>query len=141
MDARKSALKAGDKIKKDAFISVLARIQNIEKESKIDNLSDQDVIAILTKSIKERKESAIMFTNGNRLELAEKENLEIEALSVFLPKQLTQDDIEKVVKETISTTGALSIKDMGKVMGILKPKMQGKTDMGSLGAYVKSLLT
>jgi uncharacterized protein YqeY len=137
----KSALRAGDKTKKAALVSVLARIQNIEKEKNVENLSDQDVIAVLTKSIKERKESAKMFTDGNRPELAEKENLEIVTLSLFLPEQLSQEDISELVKGAISHTNALSIKDMGKVMGILKPKMQGKVDMGSVGAYVRGLLT
>ena len=103
-------------------------------------VSDSEVLQILGKMVKQRLESAKAYEEGGRLELAEKERLEIRVIEDFLPRQLDDGEVRKAIDAAISATGANSIRDMGKVMGALKSKYTGQMDFGSVGAEVKSRL-
>ncbi|WP_417261615.1 GatB/YqeY domain-containing protein [Celeribacter sp.] len=103
-------------------------------------VSDDDVLGILGKMVKQRQESAKAFEEGARLELAEKERAEITIIEEFLPRQLNADEVTKAVEDAISETGADSIRDMGKVMGALKAKYTGQMDFGAAGPMVKAQL-
>jgi uncharacterized protein YqeY len=104
-------------------------------------VSDGDLLVILSKMVKQRQESARAYEEGGRLELAEKELLEITVIEEFLPRQLTSDETEKAIAFAITECGANSIRDMGKVMGILKEKYTGQLDFGKVGGAVKSQLS
>ncbi|NIY78360.1 MAG: GatB/YqeY domain-containing protein [Rhodobacteraceae bacterium] len=103
-------------------------------------VSDDDVLGILGKMVKQRQESAKAFEEGARLELAEKERAEIAIIEEFLPRQLNSDEVTKAVEDAIAETGADSIRDMGKVMGALKAKYTGQMDFGAAGPMVKAQL-
>ncbi|MBW6416857.1 GatB/YqeY domain-containing protein [Celeribacter sp. PS-C1] len=103
-------------------------------------VSDDDVLGILGKMVKQRQESAKAFEEGARLELAEKERAEISIIEEFLPRQLNADEVTKAVEDAIAETGADSIRDMGKVMGALKAKYTGQMDFGAAGPMVKAQL-
>ncbi|MEJ6401520.1 GatB/YqeY domain-containing protein [Yoonia sp. 2307UL14-13] len=103
-------------------------------------VSDADVTAIMSRMVKQRQESARAYEEGGRLELAEKERLEIKVIEEFLPKQLSEDEAAQAVDDAIATVGAESIRDMGKVMGVLKEKYTGQMDFGKAGPLVKSKL-
>lgn len=103
-------------------------------------VSDDDVLGILGKMVKQRQESAKAFEEGARLELAEKERAEISIIEEFLPRQLNSDEVTKAVEDAIAETGADSIRDMGKVMGALKAKYTGQMDFGAAGPMVKAQL-
>ncbi len=103
-------------------------------------VSDADVTAIMSRMVKQRQESARAYEEGGRLELAEKERLEIKVIEEFLPKQLSEEEAEKAVEDAIAAVGAESIRDMGKVMGVLKEKYTGQMDFGKAGPMVKSKL-
>ena len=98
------------------------------------------MLAVIDKMIKQRRESVAQFQAGKRADLVAKESAEIELLSGYLPVQLGDAELAALIKDAIATTGASSMKDMGKVMGILQPKVQGRTDMGALSARIKSAL-
>ena len=104
-------------------------------------VSDEDVLAILVKMVKQRQESARVYEEGNRLDLSERELSEIVIIEEFLPRQLSAEKTEAVIAQAIADTGAESIRDMGKVMGILKSKYTGQIDFGAAGALVKAALT
>ncbi|CUH75406.1 hypothetical protein TRM7557_00372 [Tritonibacter multivorans] len=103
-------------------------------------IGDADILAIMGKMTKQRKESARAYEEGGRLDLAERELGEISIIEEFLPKQLSDDEVEAAIKEAVSETGAESIRDMGKVMGALKEKYTGQMDFGKVGGLVKSEL-
>jgi len=103
--------------------------------------NDEDIIEVVGKEIKKRKESIEMYKKGNRQELADKEEKELGILTIYLPKQLANEEISKLVEEAISTVGATSIQDIGKVMGILAPLIKGKADGGQVSTLVKEKLT
>jgi len=104
-------------------------------------VSDEEVLAILVKMVKQRQESARVYEEGNRLDLSERELSEIVIIEEFLPRQLSAEKTEAVIAKAIADTGAESIRDMGKVMGILKSKYTGQIDFGAAGALVKAALT
>jgi uncharacterized protein YqeY len=104
-------------------------------------VSDEEVLAILVKMVKQRQESARVYEEGNRLDLSERELSEIVIIEEFLPRQLSAEKTEAVIAQAIADTGAESIRDMGKVMGILKSKYTGQIDFGAAGALVKAALT
>ena len=138
-DEMKNAMRAKDKLRLGVIRMALSAI----KQAEIDNnteATDENIIAILTKMVKQRKESIKMFTDGGRAELAANEAAEVEALEFFLPQPLTADEINQLITETIATTGAASMADMGKVMGVLKPLMQGKADLGAVSGQVRAQL-
>jgi len=123
----KSAMKEKDTLKKSAITMVRASILQKEKDERIE-LDDDGVIGVIAKEVKQRKDSIPEFIRGNRPDLVEKLNAEIEILMEYLPQQLTEDEIDAMVTQTITEVGAMSMKDMGKVMGALMPKLQGRAD-------------
>jgi len=135
----KIAMRAKDKLRLGVIRMALSAI----KQAEIDNATeatDENVLAVLTKMVKQRKESIKMFTDGGREELAANEAAEVEALETFLPQPLSADEINKLINQAISDTGADSMADMGKVMAILKPVMQGKADLGAVSGQVRNTL-
>lgn len=115
----------------------IAQRGTAEEES---GVTDEDVIAIMGRMVKQRKESVRAYEEGGRLELAEKERAEIKVIEDFLPKQLSESEVETAVKAAIAEAGATSIRDMGKVMAILKAKYTGRMDFGKVGPLVKEHL-
>jgi hypothetical protein len=116
-----------------------AAIQRREVDERI-QLDDTQVIAVIEKLVKQGRESIEQYVKGGRQELADKESGEIAVFQAYLPQQLSEAEIDKLVAEAVAATGASSIKDMGKVMGVLKPKLQGRADMGKVGGKIKAKL-
>jgi hypothetical protein len=116
-----------------------AGIKQREVDERVE-LGDAEVLSVIEKMIKQRKESVAQFQAGNRPDLVAKESAEITLLSGYLPAQLGEAELTVLVKDAIASTGAASMKDMGKVMAALKPKVQGRADMGALSARIKSAL-
>ena len=116
-----------------------AAIQRREVDERI-QLDDAQVISVIEKLVKQGRESIEQYVKGGRQELADKESGEIAIFQAYLPQQLTEAEIDKFVAEAIASAGASSIKDMGKVMGVLKPKLQGRADMGQVGGKIKAKL-
>ncbi|MBQ9091664.1 MAG: GatB/YqeY domain-containing protein, partial [Anaerotignum sp.] len=114
-------------------------ILQFEKDNKVE-LYDEGVMDIITKQLKSRRDSMTDFIKSGREDLIEKLNKEIEILLGYLPEQLSEDEIQKIVEEAIAATGAASVKEMGKVMGMVNPKLKGRADMKVVGALVKKLL-
>lgn len=138
-DEMKNAMRAKDKLR----LGVIRMAISAVKQAEIDHnteATDDNVIAILTKMVKQRKESIKMFTDGGRDELAAKEAEEVSALQFFLPQPLTTAEINDLISKAISDTGAVSMADMGKVMAMLKPVMQGRADMGAVSSQIRSAL-
>jgi len=135
----KTAMKAGDKERLKAVRLMLAAIKQIEVDKRIE-LDDTAVLAVLTKMVKQRRDSIQQFEKGNREDLAEIERAEITVLKGYLPEQLGADELAAMVDEVIQASGAESIRDMGKVMGQIKAKAAGRADMGALSTIVKERL-
>jgi uncharacterized protein YqeY len=135
----KSAMRAGEKDRLSCIRMLQAGIKQREVDERI-SLDDAQVLAVIDKMIKQRKESVVQFEAGNRADLVAKESAEIALLSTYLPAQLDGAELDAMIRDAIATTSAASMKDMGKVMGLLKPKVQGRTDMGALSARIKSAL-
>ena len=138
-DEMKIAMRAKDKIRLGVIRMAISAIKQAEIDHKTE-ATDENIIAVLTKMVKQRKESIKMFTDGGRDELAAKEAAEVVALEDFLPQPLTSDEISQLITNTIADTGAASMADMGKVMAVLKPLMQGKADLGSVSGQVRAAL-
>ena len=139
-DDLKSAMKDKNTIRKNVVQMVRAAILQFEKDNKVE-LDDEGVMEIITKQLKSRRDSLPDFVKSGREDLIEKLNKEIEILLSYLPEQLSEEEIAKIVEEAIAETGAASVKEMGKVMGIVNPKLKGRADMKVVGALVKKLLT
>lgn len=135
----KAAMKGGDKPRLGVVRLALAAIKQIEVDERIE-LDDDRVLAVLDKMVKQRRESISQYTDAGRTDLAEQEEYEISVLKDFLPEALSADEIAQMIAKAIEDTGAASIKDMGKVMGILKPQMQGRADMGAVSGKIKAQL-
>jgi len=138
-DEMKVAMRAKDKDR----IGVIRMAISAVKQAEIDNkteLDDNGIIGVLTKMVKQRKESMTMYLDGGRDELAAKEAAEVKALEDFLPQPLTDEEIESMISDAIAQSGAASMADMGKVMGLLKPAMQGKADLGAVSGKVRAAL-
>jgi hypothetical protein len=135
----KDAMKARDKSRVMAIRLLRASIQRREIDERID-LDDAGVLSVIQKMIKQGKDSIEQFEKGNRQDLVNKENVTLLVLEDYLPKQLTDVEIELLLDDAFDETGAETIKEMGKVMGWLKPKLQGKADMGSVSAKIKQRL-
>ena len=116
-----------------------AAIQRREVDERI-QLDDTQVIAVIEKLVKQGRESIEQYVKGGRQELADKESAEIAVFQAYLPQQLSEVEIDQLIAEAVAATGAGSVKDMGKVMGVLKPKLQGRADMGKVGAKIKTRL-
>ena len=135
----KSAMKAGQKDRLKVVRLMLAAIKQIEIDKRIE-LDDAAVLSVLEKMVKQRRDSIEQFQNGNRNDLADIELAEIAVLDTYLPEQLSDAELDALIDEAISATGAESIRDMGKVMGQIKSKAAGRADMGAVGAKVKARL-
>jgi len=138
-DAMKTAMKGGDKARLGVIRLMLAAMKQVEVDERIE-LDDTRVLGILDKMVKQRRESISQFNSGGRNDLAEKEQAEIDIISDFLPQALSEQEIETIINTAISESGAASMKDMGKVMGIIKPQITGRADMGAVSQKIKSLL-
>ena len=136
----KAAMRAKDSVRLSTIRLVNAAIKQFEVDER-QEADDAKVQAILTKMIKQRKDSARIYSEANRLDLAEKENAEIDVLQQYLPEMLSDDEIAKIVQQVIAETGAASMADMGKVMGLLKTKLAGQADMGVVNKVVKAALS
>lgn len=139
LDAVKAAMKSQAKETLTTLRMLTAAIKQREVDERIE-LSDAEVLAVIDKMIKQRRESLNQFIAGNRQDLAEKEQKELDLLTTFLPEQLSETEVLQHVKNAITETQASSAKDMGKVMAILKPKLQGRADIQAVSAKVKELL-
>jgi hypothetical protein len=135
----KTAMRSGEKDR----LAVIRLLQAAIKQREVDErivLDDAQVTSVLEKMIKQRKESVVAFEKGGRADLVDKENAEIAVLQPYLPAQLSDAELDALIAEAMSSTGAASIKDMGKVMGVVKAKAAGKADMGAVGARIKQKL-
>ena len=135
----KTAMKEKDTLKKDTVQLIRSGILQYEKDNKVE-LDDEGVLDIISKQLKSRRDSLPDYVKSGREDLIEKLNKEIEILLSYLPEQLSEDEIQKIVEEAIAATGAASDKEMGKVMGIVNPKLKGRADMKVVGALVKKML-
>jgi uncharacterized protein YqeY len=135
----KTAMKAGDKDRLKVVRLVLAAIKQVEVDQRIE-IDDAAVLQVLGKMVKQRRDSVSQFTDGGRPDLAAIETAEIAVLDTYLPEQLSDEEVEALIVEAIAATQAESLRDMGKVMGIMKSKTQGRADMGVVSARVKSRL-
>ncbi|MGH8251723.1 MAG: GatB/YqeY domain-containing protein [Steroidobacteraceae bacterium] len=138
-DDMKAAMRSGEKDRLSCIRMLQAGIQQREVDERI-TLDDAQVLAVVDKMIKQRRESVAQFQAGNRADLVARESAEIELLSGYLPAQIGAAELELLIQDAIAKTGATSMKEMGKVMGVLKPKIQGRTDLGALSARIKAAL-
>ena len=141
----KDAMRARDTQKISTIRLINAAIKDrdiaIRSEDNLEGVSDEEILSILSKMIKQRKESAKQYEEGGRLELAQQEFEEIEIIENFLPRQLDFNEIEQIVKKIILEINANSLRDMGKVMSLLKENYSGKMDFGKAGVVAKELLS
>ncbi len=138
-DDMKAAMKGGDKRRLGVIRLAMAAIKQREVDERIE-LDDTQVLAVLDKMVKQRRDSIEQYQKAGRDELAEQEQYEIEVLQGYLPEALDENEITTLVEQAIEESGATSMRDMGKVMGILKPKLQGRADMGAVSATVRKRL-
>lgn len=143
-DGIKNAMREKDQVRLSTLrlINAAVKDQDIAARAKgnSEGVDDGEVLAIMAKMVKQRQESARVYEEGGRLELAEQENAEIVVIEEFLPRQLSEDEAEAAVAAAIAEVGASSIRDMGRVMGVLKGKYAGQMDFGSVGPMVKARL-
>ena len=138
-EAMKDAMRAKAKVRLGTIRMALAGILQREVDERIE-LTDADVIALLTKMIKQRNDAASQYTDANRQDLADIEINEITILQEFMPQPLSTEEIDGLIQQALAETGAAGMQDMGKVMAWLKPKVQGRADMGKLSGQIKSKL-
>jgi uncharacterized protein YqeY len=138
-DDMKAAMRSGEKERLGLIRMITSAIKQREVDERV-TLDDTQVLSVLDKMIKQRKESLVQFQAGHRQDLVDKESAEITLLQGYLPSQLSDADIDALIHDAITATGAASIKDMGKVMAIIKGKAQGRADMGQVGAKIKAKL-
>jgi hypothetical protein len=135
----KTAMRAGEKDRLATIRLVLAAVKQIEVDERI-TLDDARMLAVLEKLAKQRKESIAQFESGGRADLVAKEAAELAIIQSYLPAQLSQSELDALIAEAISSTGATTIKDMGKVMGVVKSRAAGRADMAAVGARIKQKL-
>lgn len=133
----KTSMKSGDKARLGVIRMMLAAIKQIEVDERVE-LGDDRVLVVLDKMLKQRRESIKQFRDANRIDLAEIEEAEVQVIQDFLPQALTEAEIDVMVAKAIAEVGAASIKDMGAVMAILKPQMQGRADMAVVSGRIKA---
>lgn len=138
-EAMKDAMRAKEKLRLVTLRMILAAIKQKEVDERIE-LSDQQILDILNKMVKQRQDAAKQYIDAGRQELSDKENAEISIIEDFLPEKLSDNEVEAIIKQAMTDTSASSMQDMGKVMGIVKGKVAGRADMGLVGAKVKALL-
>ncbi|MDX2465112.1 MAG: GatB/YqeY domain-containing protein [Porticoccus sp.] len=139
-EAMKDAMRAKAKVRLGTIRLIQADIKRIEVDERID-VDDARVLAILDKMVKQRRDSISQFESAGRQELADVEQAEIEVIQEFLPEALSNDELASMIDAAIAATGAEAMKDMGKVMGIIKPKIQGRADVGAVSGMIKSKLS
>jgi len=135
----KAAMKGGDKPRLGVIRLIQAAIKQKEVDERIE-LDDEQVLAILDKMVKQRRDSITQYEDAGRTELADQEKFEVGVIQHYLPEQLDEAAIMQMIDEAVAQTGAASMQDMGKLMGVLKPKLQGRADMGQASALVKARL-
>ncbi|WP_421143756.1 GatB/YqeY domain-containing protein [Aeromonas dhakensis] len=138
-DQQKLAMLAKDKQRLGAIRLLMAEIKQREVDTRVE-LDDQDILAVVTKMVKQRRDSISQFEAAGRQDLADKESAEIVVLQEFLPQQLTAAEIAALIEQAIAESGAAVMADMGKVMAVLKPKIQGRADVGAVSTQVKTRL-
>ena len=138
-DAVKAAMRAKDKERLGVLRMVTAEIKRIEVDERID-VPEERLLVVLDKMIKQRRDAAKQYTDASRDDLAAIENFEISVIQDYLPSQLDDSEIQKIIADAVAETGASSMADMGKLMGVVKPKVQGRADMGAVSKLVKSAL-
>jgi uncharacterized protein YqeY len=138
-DDMKTAMKAGDKDRLKVVRLIIAAIKQIEIDQRTE-LDDAAVLGVLNKMVKQRRDSIEQFRNGGRDDLADIEQDEISVIENYLPEQMSDEELDAMVNAAISETGSESIRDMGKVMGAIKAKAEGRADMAAVGAKVKTIL-
>ena len=136
----KTAMRAKDQVSLSTIRLINAAIKQFEVDERTE-ADDAKVVSILTKMVKQRKDSAKIYTEAGRQDLADKENAEIEILNRYLPQMMSAEEIKTVVEAVIAETGASGMADMGKVMGVLKTRLAGKADMGEVNKILKAALT
>lgn len=136
----KTAMKDKDTVRKNTIQLVRAGVLQIEKDNHVE-LDDDGVLDVIAKELKKRRDSLPEFEKSGRTDLIDNLNKEIEVLLGYFPEQLTEDEIQKIVEETIAETGAATMKDMGKVMGAVSSKVKGRADNRVVSGYVKKLLS
>lgn len=139
-DAVISAMKSGEKERLKIVRLITSSMKQVEVDDRIE-LDDARIIAILDKMVKQRRESISQFKTAGRDDLVKQESFEIDIIQEFLPQALSEEEVDTIVSQAIETTGASSIKDMGKVMGLVKPQIIGRADMGEISGRIKSLLS
>ena len=135
----KAAMRGGDKRRLGVVRLILAAIKQREVDERIE-LDDAQILAVLDKMLKQRRESLAQYEQAGRADLADQESFEIGVVQAYLPQPLTPAEIDGLITAAIAETGAAGIKDMGKVMGVLKPKLQGRADMGAVSGQIKARL-
>jgi uncharacterized protein YqeY len=136
----KAAMRAKDSVRLSAIRLVLSAIKQREVDERI-QLTDADVVSVIEKMIKQRRESIAQFEKASRNDLADGEKFEIGVLSAYLPQQMGDAEVEQALAAAIAEAGATSMKDMGKVMALLKPRLAGKADMGKVSSLLKARLS
>ena len=139
IDDMKAAMKGGEKARLGVIRLITAAIKQREVDERIE-LDDEQVLVVLDKMVKQRRDSIKQYTDAGREDLAAIEEAEVEIIQTYLPAALGEDEIAAIVKAAIAQTGASSMADMGKVMGIVKPQVQGRGDMGAISGIVKQKL-
>ncbi|MGB1220300.1 MAG: GatB/YqeY domain-containing protein [Alcanivoracaceae bacterium] len=137
--AMKEAMRAKDSERLGTVRMALSALKQVEVDERIE-LDDTRVLAILDKQVKQRIDAAKQYRDANREDLAAKEDAEVAVLRDFLPQPLSEDEIAALIDEAVAETGASSMQDMGKVMGLLKPRLQGRADMGAVSGKIKARL-
>ena len=135
----KTAMKSGEKERLAVIRLIMSALKQIEVDERIE-LDDSRVLSVLDKMVKQRRESISQFESGGRDDLVAKEKAEIDVITEFLPQALTAAEIDTIISRAISDTGASSMRDMGKVMGLVKPQITGRADVGAVSQKIKSLL-
>jgi len=133
------AMRAKDKTRLGTLRMLLAAIKQIEIDNRVE-LNDDEVTAVVIKSVKQRKDSISQFEKANRIDLADIEKAELAILQEFLPQPLTADEVKALIEQAVASSGANGMQDMGKVMGVLKKDIQGRADMGEVSALVRAAL-
>ena len=139
-DAQKAAMRAKDKERLAVVRSMLAELKRIEVDERIE-LDDARILAVLDKMLKQRRDSISQFEAADRHDLADQEKYEMGVIQEFLPAQLTEAEIAELIDAAIAATGATGMQDMGKLMGQLKPQLQGRADMGKVSGQIKARLS
>jgi uncharacterized protein YqeY len=140
IDDMKAAMKSGEKARLGVIRLITAAIKQREVDERIE-LDDEQVLIVLDKMVKQRRDSIQQYTDAGREDLAVIEQVEVEIIQAYLPAALSEDEIVAIVEAAIAQTGASSMADMGKVMGIVKPQVQGRGDMGAVSGIVKQKLS